>query len=60
MFKPYHGTINLSDIEIKTFYEAIDGIPNSRIPNVAIATHLPSGITVACPIMESTASRYRL
>jgi hypothetical protein len=54
-FRPYCGTLRLSDVEIKTFYEGEDGRPNSRKPNWATAKHLPTGIVVDGPIMESMA-----
>jgi hypothetical protein len=54
-FKPYTGPLNYSEVKITTFYEVVDGMPDSRIPNAATAEHLPTGITVHCPIVESMA-----
>lgn len=55
-FRPYCGALRRVDVEIKTFYEGEDGLPNSRKPNRATAKHLSTGIVVDCPIMGSMAS----
>ena len=52
MYQEFQGKVKLSDIKIQTFYEVRDGLPDSKIPNILKATHIPTGFEFACPIME--------